>query len=1037
MEEHKKRRRPAAPVPDLDLAGPAAWGEDAPDLSRPRVRKRPRPATAVETKTRPAGKTGARTGGGAKGNGQTKTGKKPRPPKVRKRRSLFARFVIWMFWTGLGLGVIGVVAGIIGYSYISQELPSTEGLKNYSPPIVTYIYSDDGRVIGEYSSEFRLVMPIDQISPVVRNAFIAVEDAEFYNHKGVNPKAIIRAALANAQNEGIVQGGSTITQQVVKTFLLTSERSYIRKAKEIILAVRIERNLDKDEILYLYLNQIYLGRRAYGVEAAAQTYFGKPARDLSLSEAAQLAGITRSPNRNPVNDPEYAENRRITALQRMQEAGFITAEDYQAARNDRLVVLKERVNPNTTVSPYFTEHVRRMMEERFGEKSLYSDGWKIYTTVNIEAQQAADAAVARGLWEFAQRRGYKGAVAALEGDQQISDFLAAMDKTLGDEPLLENHLYQAVITGVDKKSNALSVQVGSRAGLISKKNLDWALKKGSDVTKEFKLGDVVWVRLADQSPAKAKAAEEDKVDSVGGSLLARPLDMCLEQRTDLQSALLSMDLKNGDVKAMVGGRDFSESQFNRAIQSQRQPGSSFKPILYAAAMDNGFTPGSIMNDAPFVIDDPGDGKRWKPANSDRKFKGPMTLYTALIGSRNLISVKLLDRIGYEALAETARNLGITEKLPESLTIALGAHGIHIPEMISAYSAFANMGERVEPRYITRIEDRDGKLVEAFEPKRIPSLDPGSACAVTWMLRGVVEHGTGTSVKPLKRPVGGKTGTTNDYSDAWFIGFTPELVTAVWLGTDEQRPFAVARETGGKVAGPIFLYYMREVLKDKPIEDFVVPPEAELAEGGPFGVCYKAGTIGTGLSEVIDASNPEDDFLREDFEEMDGEVLGADPGLGDDPSMPPEEEERRGFFDFFRRTPRREEQPSPSANQSRPQVPDPAPAVSPPPVSGGQGQGAAAPALTPQRPPQTAPPRNNRNTGLDSGLDLDSTRQYQRSDPTRTPDGRLIPYGAGQPQSGSGLSTYGAEELRRMNEAPPDSILDESAFDRDSYFGRGN
>ena len=841
--EEKKRRRPRPADPGLDIAGPAAWDETRP-AAKPRPRRRPRRPGDPED--------------------QKKAVRAPRGPKIRPKRSLFTRFVIWLLWTGVGLGIAGLAALFGIYAYFSQDLPSTEGLKTYVPPTVTYFYSDDGQVVGEYYHQRRFVKPLDEIPVPVRQAFMAVEDAMFYDHYGINFKSIIRAALANLR--GQKEGASTITQQVARNFLLTQERTYTRKIKEMILAFRIEGILSKDEILYLYLNEIYLGRGAYGVEAAARTYFNKPVGELSIAEVAVLAGITQSPGRNPVSDPKQARLRQIHAINRMEVVGFITPEQAKAARDEVLTVYTEWPNPNTEIAPYFTEHVRRLLEDRFGAESLYNDGWKVYTTVNIEAQRAADRAVAQGLWEYGRRRGYRGPVEQLADDAAITAFLARADEGLPQEGLETYHLYQAVIMEADKKNSALSVRVGSYQGRIAKKNLTWALK--GDFSQRFHRGDVVWVRLADEDGKKKETPADpaSPAEAVRAKGAGTVLEMSLERRTDVQSALLSLDLANGDVKAMVGGRDFGESQFNRAVQSQRQPGSSFKPILYASALDHGFTPGSIMNDAPFVVDDPGSGKRWKPVNSDLKFKGPMSLYTALVGSRNLISIKLLDRIGFEALAQTARDLGITERLPESLTIALGAHGLHMPELVTAYSAFPNMGVRVAPRYITRIEDRHGNVVANFEPELIPALDPGTACAVTWMLRGVVEQGTGTKVKPLGRPVGGKTGTTNDYSDAWFIGFTPELVTAVWVGTDQQRPRAVG-EVGGNVAGPIFLYYMRDALKDKPIVDFTVPPEAEVVEGGsPFGVCYKAGTVGTGLSETISSASAEDDFLREDIEE---------------------------------------------------------------------------------------------------------------------------------------------------------------------------
>lgn len=988
----------------MDVSGPAAWGE-APQEPRRRTASSSRRVRGPKETDIPD-------------NGRKKKKQTPKVPKGRRKRSLFLRFVIWLFWTGLSLGLAGLVALFFIYSYLDQDLPSIDGLKKYAPPTVTYFYSDDGQVIGEYYHERRFVVPISEIPDMVVNAFLAVEDADFYRHKGINPKALIRAAIANFQSGGISQGGSTITQQLVKTFLLTPERSYVRKAKEMILAYRVEQNLTKKEILYLYLNQIYLGRGAYGVEAAARTYFDKSARDLTIAEAAQLAGIVREPNNNPINKPEQGRVRRMVALDRMLEVGAISEQQHQQARAEVLSLQYRWPNPNITVTPYFAEHVRRMMEEKVGEKSLYNDGWKVYTTVNIEAQRDADAAVARGLWEYSRRRGFKGPVQQLSSTDEINKFLKETAEAMIEYGLIAERLYQAVILEVDQKNSALEVQVGAYKGHIAKNNLAWALKKGETIAKRFQRGDVVWVRLLAEESAKAAGRTTDDQSAVVGSLADNVAEMSLEQRLDTQSALLSMDLSNGDVKAMVGGRDSRESQFNRATQSQRQPGSSFKPILYASAMDHGYTPGSIMNDAPFVVDDVGSRTRWKPVNSDLKFKGPMSLYTALVGSRNLISIKLLDRIGFEALAQTARDLGITEKLPESLTIALGAHGLHMPELLSAYSAFPNMGERVVPRYITRIEDRDGNVVESFEPQRIPSLDPGSACAVTWMLRGVVEQGTGTVVKPLGRPVGGKTGTTNDYSDAWFVGFTLDLVTAVWVGTDRQRPRAVG-EVGGKAAGPIFLYYMREVLKDKPITDFVVPPEAELVSGGtPFGICYKAGTVGTGLSEEIATPNQETTVLIDDF--MDGNTpeTGDYPVQGRAPSY--DGIDRGDYYD--RDQGYRSSSPGSGGNSPVNFNPRPQPTPVVPPAR----PESVAPAAEPihQQPLQTAPPPRTEQPA--------PTRyDYPTTQGDRSGNGRLTPYGETTPPGSNRLRTYGEEEAR------PENIYNEEVFERDSYFGSGN
>jgi penicillin-binding protein 1A len=765
----------------------------------------------------------------------------------------------------MGLGGLIFIAAVIlvTYAYFSQGLPSVEVIKAFRPSTVTFFYSDDGRVIGEFSHERRLPIPLSQVPQHVREAFLAVEDASFYSHQGVNFKAIARAAYNNFRGQEL-QGASTITQQLVRAILLNNERSYQRKIREIILAYRLESTLSKDQILQLYLNQIYLGHGAYGIEAASQEYFDKHASQLTVAEGAMLAGITQSPEgKSPLKRPDEARARQIHALSRMEREGFLTTEAAKAAREEVLNIQGDRPNPNTTVSPWFTEHVRRLLVEKYGEESLYNDGWRIYTTLNIEDQKAADAAVARGLREYARRRGFSGPIQHFESDGEIREFISQTENSLPSTGLVPEHLYAGVITEVNDTS--FTVRVGSYAGVVEKKDWEWIRLQGT-LTNTLKRGDVVYVRLADTEPTIPdlnSSREETLARIAAGNNDSPTLAFVLEQKTDLQAALLSMSLADGGVKAMVGGREFSESQFNRSTQSHRQPGSAFKPIVYTAAMDNGFTPGSVMIDGPLVIDDFGSRKRWKPLNSDAKFLGPMTLYQALVSSRNLISVKILDIIGYENLSKTAVYLGIKTKLPNSLTVALGSHGISMPEMITAYSAFPNQGKRVEPRYITRIEDRDGNVLETFEPVFYQAISPPTACALNWMLQGVVAQGTGTAIKPLDRPVAGKTGTTNDFSDAWFVGYTPEFVTAVWLGTDELKTRAVG-EVGGKAAAPIFLYYNQKVLEGVPITEFQVPEGASLEPGGAYGICYKEGTVGTGYSETTASSLPEEEFLRGDM-----------------------------------------------------------------------------------------------------------------------------------------------------------------------------
>lgn len=767
---------------------------------------------------------------------------RPRPAVVP--RSLGRRMVTYLLYLAL-VGLIAAgVGGFMVYSYVAQDLPPVDALKHYRPKTVTFIYSDDGRTIGEYSRERRIVVPLAKIPDHVRRAFIAAEDANFYSHPGIDFLSIIRAAIKNVEAGHIVQGASTITMQVTRSFLLSPEKTFSRKIKEAVLAFRIDSSLTKDEVLYLYLNQIYLGHGAYGVESASQLYFDKHVNQLSMAEAALLAGLPQAPSRySPFNHPEEARRRQLYALGRLVENGYITKEQAEAAKTEKLQ-FRERPNLALTQTPYFTEHVRRMLEEKFGEDRLYTDGFKVYTTVNIECQVAADKAVEKGLLEFSRRREYHGPAKKLT-TEQVEPFLKKQEPDLADEPLVKGRVIDAVVSAIDPKSGAVKVRVGRHQGTVPKKETAWVLTRGQPIQKILSPGDVILVQALEPN------------QEAGGWLFS------LEQHPQVQSALLSLDLRDGAAKAMVGGRDFKESQFNRAVQSRRQPGSAFKPIIYTAAMDNGYTPGSIIIDAPFVYDDLGSRQRWKPTNFDHKFYGPTDLYTGLVQSRNVMAVKLLHRVGFKPVVQTARQLGITSALPESLSMALGANGVSLPEMVTAFSAFPNMGERVEPRYILRIEDRDGQLVEESRPVRIKAISSGTACVLTHMLMGVVNQGTGTRVRTVGRPCGGKTGTTNDLADAWFIGFTPEYVTGVWVGLDEMKPMGVG-ESGGRAAAPIFAYYMESVLKGKPVRDFPVPPDATLVNNGSAAICYKAGTVGTGLSEAPSAGG--EDFLKSDFDD---------------------------------------------------------------------------------------------------------------------------------------------------------------------------
>ncbi len=775
-----------------------------------------------------------------------KQGAKP----VKKKRSLLRRF----FFAIVSLTFLGVftvaVGAMILYYHFSQDLPSVEILKNYRPPTVTFFYSDDGRVIGEYSHERRIVVPLAKIPPHVQQAFIAAEDSNFYRHQGIDLVSIGRAFVKNLEAGHIKQGGSTITQQVVKSFLLTPEKKYERKIREAILAYRLERNFTKDEILYLYLNQIYLGHGAHGIQSAAELYFNKNVDLLTIGEAALLAGLTKAPGAySPFSQPDAARKRQIYTLGQMVENGYITAEQAAVAKDEKLQ-FHDRPNVNITLTPYFTEHVRRLLEEKYGAESLYNDGFRVYTTVNVEMQASARAAIKQGLREFAKRRSFRGPVRHLEKDQ-VDAFLLTQAEDLAREPLAAGREIEAVVTGLDAKKQTLQLRVGGREGFIAKKDLRWMLAAGKPLEKQLGVGDVVLVM----------AEEQDEKSGLWA--------FTLEQQPLVHSALMSMEVKTGAVKALVGGRDFRETQFNRAIQSRRQPGSAFKPIIYTTAMDNGFTPGSILIDSPIVYDDFAHGRRWKPGNYDRKFYGPTDLYTGLTSSRNIMAIKLLDKVGYEKVIEYARRMGITSPLAENLSLALGSSGVSLLELVTAYSTFPNFGERVEPMYITRIEDRDGNVIEEFSPIRVRAIEPDTACVMLSLLRGVVNHGTGVKVKELGRPCGGKTGTTNDLADAWFIGFTPEYVCGVWVGRDEMKRMGWG-ESGARAAAPIFLSYMQEALKDKPVQDFEWPTTGvTYVNNGSNQICYKEGTVGTGFSEVPSSSGQTgDDFLKSDLSEKD-------------------------------------------------------------------------------------------------------------------------------------------------------------------------
>ena len=636
----------------------------------------------------------------------------------------------------LVLFVTGALAGSsLLYFALLQGLPSIAALKDYRPNITTRVYADNNELVDEFFLEDRKVLKYEEIPKIAIQAFVAAEDARFFQHGGFDMQSISRALFKNLEAGKIVQGGSTITQQVAKTLYLSPEKSYIRKLKEALLAYKIDRYLTKEEIITLYLNHIYLGHGTYGIEAAALGYFGKSARDLTVPEAAMLAGLPKAPsNYSPYVHPDKAYQRQAYVLNRMLEDGYLTEKEKQRALATRVKL--RSIKPKEKVAAYFIENIRRYIQEKYGSDVLYKEGLEVYTTLNIQMQKAARDAVEQGLQEMEERERY--------------------------------------------------------------------------------------------------------------------------DKGQVQSALVAMDAQTGAIRAMVGGRDFQRSEFNRATQARRQPGSAFKPLIYTAAFDKGLTPTTVIDDAPLLFPDPQqpDGV-WTPHNFDRKFGGPTTLHNALIHSINIVTIKVLEEIGVDYAASYAANMGISSPLSKNLSMALGTSGVTLQELVRSYAVLANGGKRVQPYFIKKIVDRTGHVFEETQPKVEQVIDPRIAFMTSYVMQDVVESGTGQLVKRLGRPVAGKTGTTDDTRDAWFMGFTPSLVAGVWVGFDQERPMGRA-EVGGRAAAPIWLYFAQKALGETPIETFPVPEGIVFVKVDPkTGAPAKASNRSAIYECFLEGTTPDD------------------------------------------------------------------------------------------------------------------------------------------------------------------------------------
>ncbi len=777
---------------------------------------------------------------------------------MKKRIFSFRRLIIYAI-----VSFVFIAALLIGfYTYLVLTLPDLDALQHYEPNLVTRVYSDDGSLIGEFYIERRVIVPIEKIPDKLIKAFLAAEDAEFYQHEGISYVGIMRAFYKNLSAGKIVQGASTITQQVARGFFLTPEKKILRKIKEMILAKRIEKRLNKSEILSLYLNQIYLGKGSYGVQAAAQAYFDKNVEDLDLAECALMAGLPKAPSRySPYINFLLSKKRQEFILQRMVEERFITANEADFAKAET-IKLRPFITKSLWVGPYFTEHVRRYIEEKYGDDVLYKGGLNIYTTLNVGLQKSANEAVTRGLFDFDRRRGYRGPIKSITDPDETAAYINKLRLARKDKIPRRQDVVEGIITALNSSTKRITLDLGGISGVISWRGYRLARlynpkgrPEGKRISKPFTLfhiGDVVRVRVLKD-------------------VKKGPLHLALYQNPIVQASLLALDPATGYIKAMVGGGDFSKSQYNRAIQAKRQPGSAFKPIIYSAAFDKGLTPATIIMDTPIIFEDSENALQWRPRNYDKRFGGPTTIRTALAKSRNVVTIKILRKIGLDYCIKYARKLGITTPLSRDLSLALGSSAVTLYDLTSVFSVFANEGKRAEPVFITKIIDKDGVVIEDNSPDSTEVISPQTAYLMTKMLEGVIEHGTGWRAKSLGRPAAGKTGTTNGLNDAWFLGYVPGLTAGVWVGYDNEKKLG-AHETGSRAALPIWLSFMKAATKGKPVTEFTAPEGVEFAridaETGelatpytkhPIFEVFKSGTAPTKLS------GPE--VIREDEEDM--------------------------------------------------------------------------------------------------------------------------------------------------------------------------
>lgn len=799
------------------------------------------------------------------------------PPSLLSRFGAYLRHVMGGVIAALAFMVLAGMLGVfLIIEHYSADLPDYKKLEDYEPSIATRIHASDGRLLDEFATERRIFMPITEIPDLVKHAFLASEDRRFYQHPGIDFVGISRAVMTNLSNLGSnrrLVGGSTITQQVAKNFLLTNEVSFERKIKEAIIAFRIERAYPKDRILELYLNEIYLGRGNYGVAAAAMGYFGKSLRDLTIDEAAYLAVLPKAPNNYQIDDDfDQALARRNWVIDRMFEDHYITEQEKELAQAATLTRIPAQKSI-TVDADYFVEDVRREIAQRYGDDALYGGGLSVRTTLDPKLQEHAVYALSRGIIRYDLRHGYRGPVQSL---QDVTSWQEAL-KNVEDPKGMMPDWQVAIVLDVTKSSARVGLRSGL-TGVLKAKDLQWALRheRSENVRDLFSVNDIIIV--LPQDPDALLAAE----DAALHRKELPELVFNLRQIPAVQGGLIVLDPHTGRVLAMQGGFSHALSEFNRATQARRQPGSAIKPFVYLSALDKGFTPSNLILDAPVVIDQGPGLPKWRPSNYNDEYYGLTTLRRGLEKSRNMMTVRLADHVGIENVIDYAKKFNIYDDVPNYLSLALGSGETTLMRMASAYAVLVNGGKKITPSMIDRIQNRYGETIHrhdarlcdfcgnrlAWQHQPVPQLDdprerladPRTAYQIVSILEGAVQRGTGVAMKNLNWPIGGKTGTTNDYKDAWFIGFTPDLVVAAYLGFDEPRSLG-HKETGSRAALPVVKFFFEKTLAELSPTPFRTPKNVRMLRVDPAtGKLARPGQRNTILEAFIPGTEPRENMI---------------------------------------------------------------------------------------------------------------------------------------------------------------------------------